>query len=82
MERALAGLPARDFPEPRQPVAFHTWERGPSALSYDPYYTAPASPTTTDEETTTQKADATPAGANRAATPDAAAAGGARSDEP
>jgi len=41
MEPALAGLPVRDFPAPRQPVSFRTWERGPTALSYDPYYTPP-----------------------------------------
>ncbi|HKY25581.1 MAG TPA: transglycosylase domain-containing protein [Gaiella sp.] len=41
MEPALAGRPARDFPEPRRPVSFSTWERGPTALSYDPYYTPP-----------------------------------------
>jgi penicillin-binding protein 1A len=42
MEPALAGRPAREFPEPRQPVAFRSWERGSAALSYDPYYVAPA----------------------------------------
>ena len=41
MEPALAGRPARDFAAPRQPVSFRTWERGPTALSYDPYYTPP-----------------------------------------
>jgi penicillin-binding protein 1A len=41
MDPALAGQPARDFPEPHQLVSFHTWERGPTALSYDPYYTPP-----------------------------------------
>ena len=51
MDPALAALPARDFPEPRQPVTFQTWHRGPSALSYDPYYVAPAAPETTTEET-------------------------------
>ena len=54
MDPALAGLPAREFPEPAQPVVFQQWHRGPSALSYDPYYVAPPSaPTTTQEETTT-----------------------------
>jgi penicillin-binding protein 1A len=44
MEKALAGLPARDFRSPRQPVTFRSWERGPWALSYDPYYVAPPAP--------------------------------------
>lgn len=51
MDPALAGLPAREFREPAQPVVFQQWHRGPSALSYDPYYVAPSAPTTTEEET-------------------------------
>ena len=55
MEPALAGRPARDFPEPRHPVSFRPWERGPLALSYDPYYTppTPAEPEKTDDEADT-----------------------------
>ena len=45
----LAGSPVVDFPEPSQPAVFTTWERGPNALSYDPYYVAPE---TTEAETT------------------------------
>jgi penicillin-binding protein 1A len=56
MDPALAGLPAREFPEPRQPVTFQTWHRGPSALSYDPYYVAPSTRETTTEETPTAPA--------------------------
>ena len=57
MDPALAGLPAREFPEPARPVVFQQWHRGRSALSYDPYYVAPSSaPTTTEEETTTPPA--------------------------
>jgi penicillin-binding protein 1A len=41
MAPALAGLPAREFRAPLQPVTFRSWDRGPSALSYDPYYVAP-----------------------------------------
>jgi len=37
MEPALAGRPYREFPEPRNPVSFGSWTRGPWALSYDPY---------------------------------------------
>jgi hypothetical protein len=50
MEPALAGRPVRDFPEPRQPVSFRTWERGPTALSYDPYYTPPTPAEPEEEE--------------------------------
>jgi len=53
MDPALAGLPAREFPEPAQPVVFQQWHRGPSSLSYDPYYVPPPSTPTTTEETTT-----------------------------
>jgi penicillin-binding protein 1A len=62
MDPALSGLPAREFPEPAQPVVFQQWHRGPSALSYDPYYVAPPSaPTTTQEETTPPPPKDTPA---------------------
>jgi penicillin-binding protein 1A len=66
MDRALAGLPARDFPAPTQAVSFHSWRRGPWALSYDPSYVAPAAPapTTTEEAPTPKPAD-TPAAATR-----------------
>jgi penicillin-binding protein 1A len=77
MSQALEGAPALAFPEPSQPATFTTWERGPNALSYDPYYVAPA---TTAESTETAdsgtsdaggkgrkgKADSAPAGAGRA----------------
>ena len=63
MDPALAGLPARDFPTPTQQVSFHSWQRGPWALSYDPYYVAPSAPapTTTDETTSPKPVDTTPA---------------------
>jgi penicillin-binding protein 1A len=62
MEPALAGFPAREFPEPRQPVSFRPWERGPSSLSYDPYYSPPAppAPSTTDDATTAPTAPTAP----------------------
>jgi penicillin-binding protein 1A len=48
MEGALAGSPSRDFPdEPRDPVEWEPFERGPWALSFDPY----AKPETTETET-------------------------------
>jgi penicillin-binding protein 1A len=52
MEPAVATMPVRDFPEPRQPPVWHYFHRGPLALSYDPYYT----PRSTDEETETTPA--------------------------
>ena len=63
MDPALAGLPARDFPPPTQQMSFHSWQRGPWALSYDPYYVAPSAPapTTTDETTSPKPVDTTPA---------------------
>jgi penicillin-binding protein 1A len=76
MDPALAGLPARDFPEPTQPAVFRSWERGPSSLSYDPYYVPPA-PTETTKSTegaTTSKPDAAKPSAATAATPKPAAA--------
>ena len=79
MQPALAGLPARDFPEPRQPVTFQSWHRGPWALSYDPYYTAPAAPATTTTQTTAPapapSKDATPAPAAKKPSPAAAPTG-------
>jgi len=57
MSPALAPLPGRDFPEPRQPVTFTRWERGPTSLSYDPYYKPPVETETT---TTESKPDTTP----------------------
>jgi penicillin-binding protein 1A len=77
MYPALAGLPARDFPEPLQPVTFQTWHRGPWALSYDPYYTAP----TTTQDTTTDSSPAKAGGATSSDTPGPSANGG-RPPEP
>ena len=76
MDPALAGLPARDFPEPTQPAVFHSWERGPWSLSYDPYYVppAPTETTTSTEGATTSKPDAAKPPAVKPATPTPAAA--------
>jgi penicillin-binding protein 1A len=52
MEPAVATMPVRDFPEPRQPPVWQYFHRGPLALSYDPYYTPPAA----DKETETTPA--------------------------
>jgi penicillin-binding protein 1A len=52
MSPALEATPVVDFPEPSQPAVFSTWERGPNALSYDPYYVAPETTETETTETT------------------------------
>jgi penicillin-binding protein 1A len=59
MEPALAGLPPRDFRAPTQAVSYRSWQRGPWALSYDPYYVAPVAPapTTTEEAPPPKPAD-------------------------
>lgn len=72
MDPALARLPAREFPEPTQPAVFHSWQRGPWSLSYDPYYVppAPAEPTTSTDGATTSKPEAAkPATPKPVATP-------------
>jgi membrane peptidoglycan carboxypeptidase len=82
MEPALAGRPARDFPEPRHPVSFRTWERGPLALSYDPYYTppTPAEPEKAEDDADTGGDNDKPsAGAGAARKP---ASGAATTDDP
>jgi penicillin-binding protein 1A len=67
MEPALSGTPARDFREPAKPVSFRTWQRGPTALSYDPYYTPPTPAEPVQDETPTDDSggakDEQPAGA-------------------
>ena len=77
MEPALAGAPVRDFPEPRSPPRYSTFQRGPSALSYDPYYVAADEPrrtTETEHGRATDEAEAAgrPPGTSRPAS-DAAA---------
>jgi penicillin-binding protein 1A len=54
MERAVASMPVRDFPEPRHPPVWQYFHRGPYALSYDPY-AAPVATPTPDESTTKDK---------------------------
>ena len=69
----LEATPVVDFPEPSQPAVFTTWERGPNALSYDPYYVAPETTETETTETTGDsggnggkaKAKKSPSGAGR-----------------
>ena len=79
MQPALAGRPVSDFPEPRRPVSFRTWERGPTALSYDPYYTppTPAEPEEEEEDDTDDTATAPAAGTTKPAATGAAASNGA-----
>jgi penicillin-binding protein 1A len=60
MEPALADTPVRDFREPTRPATFTTWERGPTSLSYDPYYTPPATPEPEEEKEPAGKTPARP----------------------
>ena len=48
MESTIGLRPARDFPDPKAYPRYQPFQRGPLALSYDPYYVAP----TTDRPTT------------------------------
>jgi hypothetical protein len=50
MERALEGKPVADFREPTQWPVWRSFERGPYALSYDPYYVPPPPAPEPDEE--------------------------------
>jgi penicillin-binding protein 1A len=49
MERALWNRPALDFPEPSQSPVWVPFERGSTALSYDPYYVPPPAAPEEDE---------------------------------
>jgi hypothetical protein len=57
MEPALVDAPVREFRAPTRPATFTTWERGPSSLSYDPYYTAPRTYEPEPEEEEAQPED-------------------------
>ena len=69
MERTIGLRPVRDFPEPRAYPHYQPFQRGPLALSYDPY----APPTTTTDGRPTPTAT-TPTDTTPAATPAATAA--------
>ena len=55
MERTIGLRPVREFAEPKTPPLYKPFQRGPLALSYDPYYVAP---TTSTESTTTETSTA------------------------
>ena len=61
MEPALAGRPARECAAPRQEVSFRSWDRGPTSLSYDPYYTPPTPVEPEDDEDAGAGEDSGPA---------------------
>jgi penicillin-binding protein 1A len=50
MENTIGLRPAREFPDPKVYPTYVPFQRGPLALTYDPYYVAPV---TTDTTTTT-----------------------------
>ncbi len=54
MERTIGLRPVRDFAEATVPPQYQPFHRGPLALSYDPYYVAPTTETTTTGTTTTE----------------------------
>jgi penicillin-binding protein 1A len=66
MENTIGHRPARDFPEPSAYPTYQPFHRGPLALSYDPFYVAPANTDTTSTDTTST--DTTPASTTPAAT--------------
>jgi penicillin-binding protein 1A len=55
MERALENKPVAQFREPTQWPVWRAFERGPYALSYDPYYVPPAPAETETDETETDE---------------------------
>ena len=48
MERTIGLRPPRDFSDPRVYPTYQPFQRGPLALSYDPYYVAPRDDDTDD----------------------------------
>jgi penicillin-binding protein 1A len=60
MEHTIGLRPPRDFTDPKAYPVYQTFHRGPLALSYDPYYVAPAAPTTTESTSTDTTPTKTP----------------------
>jgi membrane peptidoglycan carboxypeptidase len=60
MEQALAGTEPADFAPASQSPEWTTFERGPYALTYDPYYTPPQEET--EEEDGKKQNDGTDTG--------------------
>ena len=62
MEHTIGLRQPRDFADPKAYPVYQTFQRGPLALSYDPYYVAPTTSTETDTTSTdtTPKTDTTP----------------------
>ncbi len=67
MERTIGLRPSRDFPTARVPPHYQPFQRGPLALSYDPYAVTTTDTTTTDTTATsttgTEKTTNTPSAA-------------------
>ena len=72
MEHTIGLRAPRDFADPKAYPVYQTFQRGPLALSYDPYYVAPTTSTSTEStstDTTPTKTAAKPkAGQARQAT--------------
>jgi penicillin-binding protein 1A len=63
MERTIGLRAARDFPEPKSRPEYKPFQRGPLALSYDPYYVASTDTTGTGTTGTGKTATGTGAAA-------------------
>jgi hypothetical protein len=62
MEHTIGLRPPREFADPKTYPVYETFQRGPLALSYDPYYVAPTpSPTTESTSTDTTPTKTPPA---------------------
>ncbi len=70
MERTIGLRPPREFSDPRVYPTYQPFQRGPLALSYDPYYVAPE--TTTTETGSTDTTATTDASEPKASGPPAA----------
>jgi hypothetical protein len=60
MERTIGLRAPREFADPTSYPVYQTFVRGPLALSYDPYYVAPATSTATESTSTDTTPTKTP----------------------
>jgi penicillin-binding protein 1A len=69
MENTIGLRPAREFPDPKVYPTYVPFQRGPLALTYDPYYVAPVTTDTTTTTTTAKPPPAKPAAKTPRGTP-------------
>ena len=60
MEHTIGLRAPRDFADPKAYPVYQTFQRGPLALSYDPYYVAPTTSTSTESTSTDTTPTKTP----------------------